>query len=220
MQRAGIINIEEVLKEYPYFEYNSERRIISGYLNISENDRYNVEIHLNYFPDAFPVVFEMDERIPVQADRHTNKDGSLCFTTKPNEVIYIKTIVKSLTEFIELILTPYLQNNSYYEINKRYKFDEYSHYQTISTYQTYSDILDIIRPHNILRIINERIKLKKKYRPNDLCYCNSNVKIKKCKSHEKNYKNFSKLDKHTLERDIKLINDFIEDLNKFQKSQN
>lgn len=220
MQRVGIINVEEVLKEYPSFEYNSERRIIFGYFDISKNDSYNIEIHINNFPDTFPDVFEMDERIPVKADRHTNLDGSLCFTTKPNEIIYIKTTVKSLTDFIELILIPYLQNNSYYEINKEYKFGEYSHHPYISTYQTYADLLNIENPYHILHIINERLKLKKKYRPNDLCYCNSNVKVKKCKSHERSYKNFSKLDKRTLERDMKLINKFVENLNKFQKSQN
>ena len=220
MQKVGIINIEEVLKEYPSFEYNSGRRIISGYFYISKRDSYNVEIHIYNFPNTFPVVFEMDERIPVKADRHTNKNSSLCFTTKPNEVIYLKTIVKSLTEFIELILKPYLQNNSYYEINKEYKFGEYSHHPNIATYQTYADLLNIENPYHILHIINERLKLKKKYRPNDLCYCNSGVKIKKCKTHEKSYKNFSKLDTKTLERDLKIINVLIDIFNKSQKSQN
>lgn len=214
MQQVGPINIEDVLKENPSFQFELERRIIFGDCYISKEDCYNVEIHINNFPNAFPVVFEKDERIPVKADRHTNNDGSLCFTTKPNEKIYLRTIVNSLTEFIDFILKPYLQNNSYYEINKEYKFGEYSHYNEIATYQTYKDLLNIENPYHILQIINERMILKKKYRPNDLCYCNSRVKIKKCKNHERRYKDFLKLDINTLERDSKIISELIDIFNR------
>jgi len=205
MQITGIKEIEKVLKSFPSITYDGDRRVFYGHLNIDENDSYNIEVHLPTMANKFPKVYELNERIPIKADRHTNKDGSLCFTTNTKEQLLAKTIIVTISDFFEKILIPYLQNNSYYEINGKYLFGEYDHDINIATLETYIDLLKIDDPNLILQIIVQRIKHKKKYRPNDYCYCGSKLKIPKCQSHEKSYKQFSKLSKKVLMRDFTLI---------------
>lgn len=199
MQKVG--SIEEDLKKYSFFEYNQVKRIIYGDFYISEKDSYNIEIHLSDFPNKFPVVFEMNERIPRKAHRHINGNSSLCFTTPTNEMMFLRSIIHSLDEFISYMLKPYLFNNSYYEENKKYKYGEYSHHPVIATYETYVDLIDVENIPQLINILSEAIN-KKKYRPNDLCYCGSGVKIKKCKDHENKYKKLHKIDFNTLSKDL------------------
>ena len=191
---VGNSQITKVLNKYPTLSFNSERGILSGEIF----DDYKLDIYLNDFPNRFPKVFEVEKRIRRKADRHINSDNSLCFTTLTKENLYLNTKVKTLLDFIDLILIPYLQNNSYYELNEKYMFDEFSHNINISTYETYVDILKIKNPYIILNLIQDRINFKKKYRPNDTCYC-GNDKIKQCSTHYNCYKEFSKLDKNILE---------------------
>lgn len=182
----------------------------NGYVQVSEDDRYNLKIVINN-TIAFPKVYELDERIPRKADRHVNADYSLCFTTKANELILLKTKVKDLISFFDLILVPYLLNNSFYEINKYYKFGEYNHNHHISTYETYCDILNIDN-FDLISTILYQISQGRKIRPNEICYCGSQLKIKKCKNHEIGYRNLKKNNKIKLRDDslkIKELRDYL-----------
>ena len=42
----------------------------------------------------------------------------------------------------------------------------------------------------------------KKYRPNDKCYCGSEMKIKKCKNHLNSYKQLREIDKKVIKDDL------------------
>lgn len=214
MQRIGE-NIDTILEKYPLLTYNIEERTFVGHIHVDEDDNYNLKIEIKNFPKAFPKVYELDDRIPKKSDRHIFKDFSLCFTTKVNEEIFLKTKVKDLQSFFEMILIPYLANNSFYEINNQYKFGEYSHCHKISIYQTYKDILklenfDLIS--NILILIGKG----KKFRPNDICFCGSKLKIKKCKNHEFAYKNLRKINRERLLDDSGKISELREDFIKIK----
>ncbi len=210
MQKAGN-NIEYILEKFPFLTYNSEERYFIGYIQIDEDDKYHLKIKINNFPKTFPKVYELEDRIPKKAERHVNADYSLCFTTKANEEILLKTKIKDLQSFFQLILVPYLLNNSYFEINNQYKFGEYSHHPLISTYETYRDILNVENFELIETILIE-IANGKKYRPNKICYCGSGKKIKKCKNHEFGYRNLKKINVDRLLNDSKKIKELKEEL--------
>ncbi len=121
------------------------------------------------------------------------------------------TKVKDLVSFFDLVLAPYLLNNSFYEINKFYKFGEYNHNPHISTYETYCDILNIDNFELISTLLNE-VSNGRKIRPNEICYCGSGLKIKKCKNHEKGYRNLKKIPTEKLAFDSRIINKLRNDL--------
>lgn len=209
--------IDIILKKYSSLAFNSEERCFIGIIQVDEDDKYNLKIDISKYSNKFPRVFEIDERIPRKADRHINSDYSLCFTTAPNEEVLTKTLVKDLESFFKLILIPYLINNSYFEINKEYKFGGYNHHPIYSIYETYVDILDINnfeQVANVLQIIADG----KKFRPNEICYCGSKKKIKKCNSHEIGYRNVKKISSERLRLDsmkiLKLREELIEMNNK------
>lgn len=195
--------LDLILKSYPFLTFNSKERCFTGYIQVDEDDRYNLKIDINNTVD-FPRVYELDDRIPKKADRHINADYSMCFTTKANELILIKTKVKDLILFFNLVLIPYLLNNSFYEINKYYKFGEYTHNHHISTYETYCDILNIDN-FDLISTILYQASQGRKIRPNEICYCGSQKKIKKCQNHETGYRNLRKINKIKLNSDSNII---------------
>jgi len=215
MQKDG--SIKTIETNYPFLKYIKKEKAFVGYIYLDEDDRYHLKIDISNFPIKFPKVVEIDERIPRKASRHINRDNSLCFTTNVKEDIFLKTLVTDLEDFFELILLPYLANNSYFEINKEYKFGEYNHHPIISLYETYRDILEVDNFELIAHILVD-VADGKKYRPNEICYCGSRIKIKKCKNHENGYRNIKKLGSKRLHSDslkiLKLREELIEMNNK------
>lgn len=209
--------IDIILKKYTFLTFNSEESCFIGVVQVDEDDKYNLKIDINN-KLFFPRVYELDGRIPKKADRHINSDYSLCFTTKANELILLKTKVKDLISFFDLVLVPYLLNNSFYEINKHYKFGEYNHNGHISTYETYCDILNIDNFELISNFLNE-ISKGRKIRPNEICYCGSKVKIKKCKNHEIGYRNIKKIPSKKLSIDSLKVKELREYLIKMENNK-
>ncbi len=211
--------IAKALEKYPSLSYDEVNRKLSGYLYASEHDgdKYLVEIFLAKFPFSFPIVWEVGERIPPEADRHICSDGSICFCTKTKEDIFLATKVITLNDFIQLVLIPFLQNNSYFEIHKTYRFGEYSHDFLFATYETYVDILGIENPFIIEKTIDELIH-RRKIRPNELCFCGSRRKIKSCSNHQELYKLSRKIPRDTLLLDKKNLQDLRKILTKHIKN--
>ncbi len=196
--------ISIVLEKYPSLNYDEISRALSGYLYASEKDgdKYFIEIYLAVFPVSFPKVREFGERIPLEADRHICPDGTICFCTKTKEEIFLATKVITLNNFIQFILIPFLQNNSYFEIHKTYKFGEHSHHPLEANYETYVDILGIENLLVIEKTIDGLIN-RKRIRPNELCFCESRKKIKNCSNHQELYRLSRKIPKETLFLDKK-----------------
>ena len=202
--------IDLILKKYSFLTFNNGKRCFIGVIQVDEDDKYNLKIDINN-TSFFPKVYELEDRIPKKADRHINSDNSLCFTTKVNELVLLKTKVKDLISFFNLVLVPYLLNNSFYEINKFYKFGEYSHNPHIATYETYCDILNIDNFDLISTLLNQ-VSKGRKIRPNTICFCGSGIKIKKCKNHETGYRNLKKITIEKLSADslkIKELRDYL-----------
>lgn len=201
--------IRDVLKAYPTLEFDQARNRLVGELFISRHDSYDLEIDISPFPMFFPDVYEVGERIPKKMDRHIYVDsGTCCLSTSAKAQVLLKTKIGSLRLFIKDILIPYLQNNSYFEINNRYRTDEYAH-GPIGIIQGYMDILkmDINQIDDVLKcalLMDERIN-GKKLNVHDQCYCRSGMKLKNCRkgSHYSAYRDFRNIDVELLISDLK-----------------
>lgn len=200
----GIENqIQEVLKRHKDFIFDIEKNTLEGELWLPDGDSYDLIIKLDPYPRFFPAVYEIGGRIPIKMDRHMYTDtGSCCFTTRAKSQILLKTKITSLLKFIDEIVVRYLENNSYYEINSSYCFDEYDH-GSLGVVQSYQDILELTDIKRIGRLILQRIQ-NKKLSIRDLCYCGSSQSLKKCSNgkHCHNYRLFRMIEKDLLKNDI------------------
>jgi len=203
---------ESKIRGFPLLRYNEDKSIISGSIIVDDTDSYDIQIALRGFPNGVPVVYETEGRIPRKDDRHTYNSGELCLTTEPNMEIYLKSMVKTIEDFINFLVVPFLQNNSYYELKRGYKFDEYTHEPFGSTYETYRDILGVTNIQLLIRTLEQRLKI----RPNEKCYCQSNIKIKNCSDHSSRYKKFRLLSKERLRKDIILLKTLLNELLKLK----
>lgn len=201
---------EEVICHYPNLNYVPEKNLIIGEIEISKGDVYNVEVDISGYPDHFPVVNEVDDRIPKKEDRHIYTGSkACCFTTTAKAQILLKTKIESLKMFFDEILVKYLENNSYFEIHGHYFDEEYAH-GSQGVVDGYMDILGIqdIRQIGLLiirRIKGEKLKIK------DKCYCGSGLTLKKCNNgkHSRSYRDFRHIDKLVLENDLRHFNKVI-----------
>lgn len=196
--------ISEVQEHFPTLSFNEMSNSLEGELFISPDDSYDISIHLAAYPKHFPHVYETEERIPKKVNRHVYSDtGSCCLSTKAKAQVLLKTKIRTLHSFIKEIVIPYFQNNSFYEINGRYKTEEYSH-NSKGIIEGYQDILNIDSHLHIVRLIISRLK-GDKLKIKDACYCGSSVSIKRCQHgrHYVCYKDFCKIDKDVLLSDLK-----------------
>ncbi len=194
--------IEEILRTHKELKFNEINNFFSGRIYISYNDFYEVKISLNSFPLKFPIVEELGERIPPNIDRHKYNNGNICcLTTDAMSQVLLKTKVTNLKAFFNMMVIPYLKNNSFYEINKKYFKDEYSH-GIVGIWEGYKDILDIENPFLILKLMKERLA-GKNLTIRDNCYCGSGEKLKKCSKgkHDIKYRQFRFINFTTLEKD-------------------
>ena len=111
-------------------------------------------------------------------------------------------MIRTLTMFIQYIVIPYFQNNSYHEINGHYKTEEYSHNST-GVVEGYRDILNLTNDVLIAQLIYRRIN-GEKLTIRDSCYCGSEIALKKCTegNHDSAYRNFKKIEKELLSIDL------------------
>lgn len=196
--------LEQVLADFKSLKYDSLRGLLQGELALSKGDVYSLKIDISTYPLFFPRVYELDERIPEKNYRHVNTDGSLCFTTRAKEQVLLKTKVDSLTQFMKLILIPYLRNNSYYELNKSYTTQEYSH-DHMGVIEGYQDILGISSIKKVASILLSYIK-GESFSFKDKCYCGSLKTFEHCNNgkHWKGFKLLKLIDKKLVREDFNL----------------
>ena len=198
--------VEEVLAKHKHLVYNSKSNSLSGELYLPDGDNYELLINIDQYPKFFPSVYETGGRIPRKVSRHIYSDtGSCCFTTKGMSQILLRTKITTLLKFIDEIVVKYLENNSYFEINKQYFTDEYPHDKS-AIIEAYQDILGINNKVLITDLIIQRLR-NRKLTIRDYCYCKSGVVLKKCSNgrHNVNHRNFRLIDKEILLEDLKII---------------
>lgn len=210
--------INEVLDFHDGLVFNSINNTFEGELFLPDGDSYDVLININSYPNTFPTVHEIGGRIPKKMDRHIYPEsGSCCFTTGAKSQILLKTVVKSLLDFVDEILIRYLENNSYYELNNRYYTEEYSHGK-LGIIEGYKDILQIDDTIKVARTLIKVAKSKKLVIHQN-CYCESGRKLRKCYrgKHLNNLRKLYMVDKDILMNDLNSFNEAIDDYFEEQK---
>jgi len=131
----------------------------------------------NAYPNGFPIVFAVDDKIEKTEDYHISKDGVICV-----EHTYVANKLASagvrLYDFIYYYLPKYfswvlLKQNGFTE-----NLQEWAH-QSKGTLQMYETLLNTSEKETIKRFLEKYLKTVKVLR-NDKCYCGSGEKIKKC----------------------------------------
>ena len=212
--------INEVLDCHNGLVFNSSSNTLEGELFLPDGDSYDVLINLNNYPRIFPTVHEIGGRIPKKMDRHVYPDsGSCCFTTRAKSQILLKTVVKSLLDFIDKILIRYLENNSFYELNKHYYTEEYSHGK-LGIIEGYKDILQIDDTIKVAKTLINVAKSKKLIIHQN-CYCDSGRRLRKCLrgKHLNNLRKLYMVDKDILMQDLNSFNEAIDVYLEEQKSK-
>lgn len=196
------VQIKKVLQEHPGLLYNDQSKMFFGTLSIDGDDQYSITIDLTPFPHKFPVVKEINERIRPIADNHINFDGSCCFTVPVKEQILLrKGLIKTISQFINKIVVPFFQNNSFREINGNFKNGEYSH-GLPGIIEAYSDILGISNVELTLSLLVKHIK-GEPFGKNVPCYCGSGKKMKNC--HWYRFEDLNLIDKKMIFLDLKRL---------------
>lgn len=213
--------INDVLEFHKGLVYNSLSNTLEGEIFLPDGDCYDVSILVDGFPKNFPRVSENGGRIPKKMDRHVYPDsGNCCFTTRAKSQILLKTVLKSLLDFVDEILIPYLENNSYYEINNEYYTEEYSH-GNLGIIEGYKDILQIDDTIKVAKTMINAVKSKKLVIHQN-CYCGSGRRLRKCcrGKHLNNLRRLYMVDKDVIEQDLNSFNEAIDNYLKEQERLN
>lgn len=209
--------VKSLINSFPYLSYSPQKKELTGKLFITSYDDYSLRIELNNYPLSFPHVYEIGERIPSKIDRHIyERSGRFCLTTKAKEQILLKTRIHTLVDFISLIVIPFLENNSFYEINRRYKEGEYSHGEP-GTIEAYCDILHISDKKSLPAIIKNL--RSNSFISSNKCFCGKSETLVKCSGgkHYQAYKEFNLIDTVIVDRDLyKDIIPFIREVEIFE----
>ncbi len=123
----------EILNLYPKLRLDTHNNkfFLIGELDLIDEydvfqDSYLIKIHptANY-PREFPLVFELDGRIPHNNDWHIHLDGHFCIKSIPEEKIICRKGI-NLKNFIENEIIPFLFNQTFRRL-KGYFLNERPH---------------------------------------------------------------------------------------------
>jgi hypothetical protein len=195
--------IAEVLEKHIGLRYSQSENLLVGELFLPDGDSYEVLINLIGFPESFPEVHETLGRIPIKMDRHMYPgSSSCCFTTRAKSQIMLKTKIFTLLDFVDEILIRFLENNSFFEINKHYFGDEYSHGKK-GIIEGYKDILKIDDTIKVSQAVIHAAT-NKSLKQHQNCYCGSGRRLRKCNNgkHIIYFRNLFLLDKSILKSDL------------------
>lgn len=201
--------ISKVILSQPGLTYHEKSKCLVGQIQIDEDDSYSVIIDLSIDSEKFPRVLETGERIPQTMDRHKFPQTDVCcLTTEARAQILIRTKIRTLSSFVDLIVVPFFQNNSYYEINRTYLQGEYSH-GPVGIIEGYQDILKIENPWVIEKALNNRLAAVNKNRNSNMCFCGSGKSLRACEGHLSAMRHFKMIDISVIQKDLKIISDYL-----------
>lgn len=176
--------IASFISEYPFFQKKTINEVsyLKGILDIPNDEgtvagSFLVEIHpSNDFPYAFPILYEMGDEIPCEADWHKYSDNSCCLTVPAEEKLMCKNGI-TLGWFVQNVAIPYFANQLYKKQTGHY-LQEYSHGKD-GVWEFYKGLFRS-SDRNVWKHCLKNAFGNSKYERNAICYCNSGKKYKKC----------------------------------------
>lgn len=152
------------------------------------------------YPNVFPIVFSVDDKIEKIEGFHISKEGEIC-VEHPYVANKITSAGLRVYDFINYYLPKYfswvlLKQNSITE-----NLQEWAHGND-GTSQFYENLLDI-SDKNTIRLFLENYCKANKLRRNDKCYCGNAKKIKHCHIEATQY--LEATSKQTIFKDLSLF---------------
>lgn len=208
-----IRNFEEdkiaTLKAHPGLRYNGktdEFFIFSGIFFLTKPDGTLIEsfeitilIEKSY-PNSFPIVFLLDDKIEKSNDYHMSKEGVICF-----EHTYVCNALAKrglrLYDFANYFLPKYFSWALVKKYGNAEGLQEWAHEES-GTKQLYEALLDITNKDIILLFLESYCAVVKINR-NHRCYCGSGKKLKYCHYDAALY--LKATPKATIQKDIELF---------------
>ena len=160
--------------EYP-FKIEDDFEVTDHEGNHYGTFRAAVLFHKTY-PKGFPILIDMSKEFPWEVDWHTSeKNGECCVCgIIEKEEVGMKGIM--LLEFIKTYVIPFYANQLYRRKYGHYKNGEYAHYEE-GVWQALEEEFNTTNREKIKQFLKE---MKTKRGRNDVCFCGSGKKYKKC----------------------------------------
>jgi len=135
-----------------------------------------IVIEQNY-PNTFPVVFLLDDKIEKNADNHINPDCSICF-----DHTYVTNALAArglrLFDFVNYYPNKYFSWILVKQYGQTHNLQEWAHDHK-GKIQLYESLLETTEK-DTLRLFLETYCRTKALNRNDKCYCGNGKKLKKC----------------------------------------
>lgn len=199
--KRDLKEIEEFFPKLAYFE-TDKFQLVKGDIDICDTEgnywetfKIAVVIPENY-PFGVPQLFELSNIIDRSDKRHISKEG-LCCVDMDHELIVKSRKGIKLVNYIKDEVYPFLSNQLYYQIEKKYASGDYKHYFE-GVIQYYDQRLGLKKPELIIEFI-EMILNNNLPGRNDPCPC-GNGKFKFC--HEQRIDFLKSVGKDRLKKDL------------------
>lgn len=190
MSNRDLFGVAQFLKEYPGMSiqpFQGQELILKGEFAFIANpptgpeikDCYNLKISIpKVFPNALPMVREINEKIPRDGDYHINPDDTLCLGS-PLRVLKKINENPSLSGFARGCLVPYLYAVSYKLKNGGdLYFGELAHGKQ-GIIDDYRDLLGLRTEEQVMEALR-LIGMKKKIANKKPCPCNCGKRLGRC----------------------------------------
>lgn len=219
--RVVLDEIRETLrKHYPFLHLKEEdkRQFVRGVFPVVEEgmviDRFLIEIEiLPKYPHEVPLVREIGNRIPHEADRHVYNNGYSClFLREARWECW--PLGSDFLRFLQVPVNDYFYSQHYFEKTGKWVFGERRH-NYLGVFDYYSEELGT-KDFEIIR--NLVIYLTKGHvKGHWPCYCGSGLKMRNC-HFEKMLEMHNKIPPSVAKCSLQDLNNLIRDVIEFQSN--
>lgn len=126
----------------------------------------------------FPKVRELQDKIPIDRERHVNADGSFCLAVVQEEILQCKRGL-NFELFVDEVILPYLANQTLISrgIRDNFVLGEYPH-EADGILHYYVKLIPNIHPNRIAQMV--RFVINRGVPRNRKCPCGSGKNVKNC----------------------------------------
>ncbi len=180
-------DLKMVQNEFPFMEYEYSKGKIYPYkitddFEISDNEgnhwgtfRASVYFHHSY-PKEFPVLLDESKIFPWENDWHISPNTGECCVCSIIEKEEVAKSGISLLDFILKYVRPFYANQLYRQEFGEYKNGEYAHHGE-GVWQALEEEFNTMDRSKIRQFLMD---MRTKRGRNDVCFCGSGKKYKKC----------------------------------------
>lgn len=155
--RCAVQHAARELQPELYWVVEGQTAFLRGTFHVVDDgdliDRYQVEIEFPHnYPDERPVVHETAGRIPLDPDRHINRDGTACLFLD-DEYQWRHPDGISFPDFLDEVMMGYFTCQAYYEQEGEWLLDERPH-SASGVFDFYSDVVGTEDVRVIIRYLD------------------------------------------------------------------